>query len=104
MSTSAEKENKLPKDSLEALRTQFERDGFIVIEGFWSKETCSKLRQEIDRIIRGFNLEEVRTIFSTNDQKRTSDEYFMASGDKIRFFWEVRQADADLRPMNDADL
>jgi phytanoyl-CoA hydroxylase len=29
-------------------------------------------------------------VFSTNDQTRKSDSYFLESGDKIRFFWEEK--------------
>ena len=29
-------------------------------------------------------------VFTTNDQSRKSDDYFLSSGDKVRFFWEER--------------
>lgn len=89
-STEARTEPSLTPASLAGLKEQFDRDGFCVIDKFWSKQTCADLRAEMDKLIRGFDLEEVRTIFSTNDQKRTSDEYFMNSGGAVRFFWEVR--------------
>jgi hypothetical protein len=57
--------------------------------GFWSRETCKRLRDKIGRIIAGFDLDEARSIFSTKEQSRKSDDYFLGSGDKIRFFWEV---------------
>eukprot|EP00638_Chattonella_subsalsa_P003970 CAMPEP_0117734680 /NCGR_PEP_ID=MMETSP0947-20121206/833_1 /TAXON_ID=44440 /ORGANISM="Chattonella subsalsa, Strain CCMP2191" /LENGTH=246 /DNA_ID=CAMNT_0005549535 /DNA_START=190 /DNA_END=930 /DNA_ORIENTATION=+ len=34
------------------------------------------------------NIEESRTIFTTNEQTRFGNDYFLESGDKIRFFWE----------------
>ena len=40
-------------------------------------------------MVEGLDLEEARSVFSTKEQSRTSDDYFLSSGDKIRFFWEV---------------
>ncbi|CAM9642201.1 unnamed protein product [Ectocarpus fasciculatus] len=35
------------------------------------------------------DLDEARTIFSTDESKHAEDAYFLGSGDKIRFFWEA---------------
>lgn len=73
----------------EEYRTRFEKDGFLVLEGYWSRDTCAALRGRMDALIRGFDLAAHRSVFSTDEQSRTSDDYFLGSGDQIRFFWEA---------------
>ena len=67
----------------------WERDGFLVIEGFKSAEECDELKAHAESLIASeFDPEAHRSIFTTNDQTRTSDEWFLTSGDKVRFFVE----------------
>ncbi|HMF56392.1 MAG TPA: phytanoyl-CoA dioxygenase family protein [Pyrinomonadaceae bacterium] len=66
---------------------QFERDGFLVIEDFCAAAECDRLRERADELVKGFD-PQVVSIFSTHEQTRTSDDYFLESGDKIRFFFE----------------
>jgi len=66
----------------------FHRQGFLVIEKHLTKETCNRLMGAIGNVLRSFDLAESRTIFSTKEQTRVSNDYFLESGDKIRFFWE----------------
>ena len=66
---------------------QFNEDGFLVIPNYWSKETCESLREEAKNLVDGFDGENV-TVFTTEEQTRVSDAYFLGSGDKIRFFFE----------------
>ena len=67
----------------------FERDGFLVIPDFFSPHTVSILRNKIAKILHESDLFESRTVFTTKEQDRATDEYFLSSGDKIRFFWEA---------------
>ena len=89
----------------------WERDGFLVLPGFVRVEHCDALRDRAHELIAAFDPDEVRSIFSTHEQTRTSDEHFLTSGDKIRFFVEeddprtvnkIGHALHDLDPVFDA--
>jgi phytanoyl-CoA hydroxylase len=67
---------------------QFRESGFLALEGFASPEACDALRRRAAALVEQFDPEGVVSIFSTREQTRTSDDYFLGSGDKIRFFFE----------------
>jgi len=66
----------------------YERDGFIVINDFVDITSCDRLRARATELIRDFDPSGSVSIFSTHEQSRLSDDYFLTSGDKIRFFFE----------------
>jgi phytanoyl-CoA hydroxylase len=66
----------------------FQRDGFLVVPHFASAEACTALRARAEEIVEAFDPDEHRSVFTTNDQVRHSDEWFLTSGDTIRCFWE----------------
>ncbi|MGE0872428.1 MAG: phytanoyl-CoA dioxygenase family protein [Kofleriaceae bacterium] len=68
-------------------RIDYERDGFVVLERFFSEAACDELRARATEIVGAFRPETV-SIFTTHDQIRRSDDYFLESGDKIRCFFE----------------
>ena len=67
---------------------QYDRDGFLVLENFVDQSACDGLRARAEELVRDFDPAGVVSIFSTHEQTRTSDDYFLESGDKIRFFFE----------------
>ena len=67
---------------------RFERDGFLVLENFVDTHTCDQLRSRAEQMVEEFDLAGVVSIFTTREQSRISDDYFLESGDKIRFFFE----------------
>jgi len=79
----------------EEYRKRFQDQGYLVMQGYWSRARCAALRGRMDALIQGFDLAAHRSVFSTDEQSRTSDDYFLGSGDKIRFFWEADAFDKE---------
>jgi phytanoyl-CoA hydroxylase len=69
-------------------RASYERDGFLIVEDFVSKEACGQLRRRAQEMTAEFVPDAALSIFTTREQTRASDDYFLDSGDKIRFFFE----------------
>lgn len=67
---------------------RYERDGFLVLADFVDDPAGDLLRVRAEELVRDFDPQGVISIFSTHEQTRTSDDYFLESGDKIRFFFE----------------
>ncbi len=67
---------------------RFHNDGFLVIENFKSSDECDELMARAADIVAGFDYNGHPSVFQTSEQERTSDEYFLESGDRISFFFE----------------
>jgi phytanoyl-CoA hydroxylase len=86
--------------------TAYDRDGFLVLENFVEAQACDRLRARAATLVREFDPQGLVSIFSTQEQTRTSDEYFLESGDKIRFFFEENAfySDGTLRQSKDQSI
>jgi len=66
----------------------FNNNGFLVIEDFIDNNKCQLLINRAKQLIDGFDPSSHRTIFTTNEQERNSDKYFIDSANKVSFFFE----------------
>ncbi|KAG9234798.1 hypothetical protein BJ875DRAFT_460652 [Amylocarpus encephaloides] len=70
----------------------FEQDGYLFIPDALDSETLRSLLDETGSLLEGFSLDDhPMTKFSTGEGKdgeHVGDDYFLTSGDKIRFFFE----------------
>ncbi len=78
----------------------WDRDGFLVLEGFVPAQRCEDLKAHVESLLAGIDpaADSVTTVFSTTDAAaHGSDEWFLASGDKVRWFFEDGALDDDGR-------
>ena len=74
-------------------RDQFTRDGYVVLPHFKAPEEIAQLRQRAAEIVNDFDPTLHRSIFSTRDQVKTTDDYFLRSDNTIRCFFEEEAFD-----------
>ncbi|XP_047228390.1 phytanoyl-CoA dioxygenase domain-containing protein 1 isoform X3 [Girardinichthys multiradiatus] len=74
---------------------KYKEDGYVVLDGLLTSQECDELRQRMAEIVDRMDVpEHCRTTFSTyhDEQLKTqmqgNADYFITSGDKIRFFFE----------------
>ncbi|KAH3801108.1 phytanoyl-CoA dioxygenase domain-containing protein 1-like [Dreissena polymorpha] len=66
----------------------FEDKGYLILPDFADDAMLEALKDECHRLVDDMNPEEHNTVFTCLEMNRTSDDYFMTSGDKIRYFFE----------------
>ena len=80
------KRNELPFNK--KMTDFWDKNGYLVIENFYSNEECNVLIKKSEKLINNFNPQNIKSIFDTKNQDHVDDKYFLESGDKIRFFFE----------------
>lgn len=84
-------------------KAAFDRDGYLVLPGFKAAAEIAAVRARATEIVAGFDPAEAG-IFTTRDQGRRSDRWFLDSGDKVRCFLEEEAADGQGRLRQDKAL
>ncbi|RKP15200.1 phytanoyl-CoA dioxygenase family protein [Piptocephalis cylindrospora] len=78
---------------------KFHRDGYLVIPEFLTEEDVSKLRRRADELVEAFDpSSHPISLFTASGQSaegkpHSEDDYFLESGDKIRYFLETKSVD-----------
>lgn len=83
------------------MQAAFAEDGFLVLDGFASPESCARLRARTAELIAGFDPASVRSVFAAGAGPQHRDDWFRTSGREIRFFFEAGAFDADGRLVRD---
>jgi phytanoyl-CoA hydroxylase len=79
----------LSREQLEA----YEREGYLVLEDFKSPAEVAALRARAGEIVDAFDPSRAASIFTTANDSRRSDAYFMESGEAVRCFFEAEAFD-----------
>ena len=69
------------------LISQFERNGYLVLKNWWDETTVNTLRNKTYEVLQNEDLSKVKSVFTTKEQDRETDNYFLNSAREISFFW-----------------
>jgi len=65
-------------------------NGYLIIENFKTNEECDELIKRSKELIEEQDFNNQQSVFDTINQTHNDDNYFLESGDKIRFFFEEK--------------
>lgn len=72
----------------DAMLADYRDSGVLILRDFVAAGRCAALRERMLELVAAFDPAAVRTVFSSIDNAHQADDYFVGSGDKIRFFLE----------------
>lgn len=87
-------------------KQHYEREGYVVVEGFKSAAEMAAVRERAHEIVAAFDPGEARSIFTTREQALATDHYFLESAEQIRCFFEEEAfaADGSLRQAKELSI
>ena len=65
-------------------------NGYLIIQDFKTHKECDELINRSKELIEEQNFNNQQSVFDTVSQSHNDDNYFLESGDKIRFFFEEK--------------
>ena len=65
-------------------------NGYLIIEDFKTHKECDELIDRSKELIEEQDFNNQQSVFDTVSQSHNDDNYFLESGDKIRFFFEEK--------------
>jgi len=68
----------------------WDNNGYLIIEDFKTHKECDELINRSKELIEDQDFNNQQSVFDTVSQSHNDDNYFLESGDKIRFFFEEK--------------
>jgi phytanoyl-CoA hydroxylase len=75
-------------------KRQYQDDGYVVLEDFKSADAIAAVRVRAQELVDAFDPAH-RSIFTTREQALATDDYFLASADRVHCFFEEEAFDKD---------
>lgn len=76
------------RDRMKDIRSQFQKNGFVVLENFLQPEEVDELRSCGEEFTNNLPPENERNIFNSVESQQSKDRYFLDSANKISVFFE----------------
>lgn len=82
----------------------FENHGYLVVKNLFSEPEVEDMKTACHRLVEKLDPDKERPpVFKTQGEQKDQSEYFLTSGDKIRYFYETAAVDEDGRLKEGAD-
>lgn len=75
-------------------KRRYRDEGYLLLPGFKTRAELAALRERAHAIVAAFDPAAGGGVFTTRDQQRTADAWFLGSADSVRCFFEEEAFDA----------